>query len=287
MAPNRKQLALALDPLVNTVPLVQAKYLPLTAQEVSAAPCVPAQPTVVRSGVNSDDYWYQRHCPEPSKDLFSANHLVSNLNRDVERRSQSATPIIRASAPSSSDYWAERVQAHIVHNSANAAVSESTGYWEWPQVASTVQIALILKEEFARNLVSAEAIEARLVRDAQSTKAESQAKPEHDDYWTWQEPATVVHADSKAYWEWTCDAKQQLIDAIVAEEQVRSMLSADHIQTNLEKQAAVAVPVSAPLLEANDAYWCWPAEEDDYWNERPLSLVQRAEAMPVHGYWQW
>lgn len=295
MAPNRKQLALPLDPLVSTVSLVQAKYLPLTYQEVSAAPCAPVEPTVIRSTVNSDDYWYQPNTsPEPT--LFSADHLVSNLTRDAERRSRSTSPTIRAAAPSSADYWAERVQAHLVHNSANAAVSEATGYWEWPQVASTVQIALILKEEMARQILSAEATEARLVRDTRSSAtAESHARPEHDDYWAWKEPAaTIIHADPKhiqeAYWEWTTEAsaphmKQQMIAGILANEKVRSMLSVDHIQANLEQHTAV--PVSAPLIEANDAYWCWPAEEDDYWNERPLSLVQRAEAMPVQGYWVW
>ncbi|CAB9502529.1 expressed unknown protein [Seminavis robusta] len=295
MAPNRKQLALAqLEPLMDTAPLVQAKYLPLTAQiqqqEAPVAPKPAEEPTIIRSNVNSDDYWgWSSSEPTLTVDLFSADRMEANLLADVERRSNATTKVIRA-ADTSEDYWAERVEAHIVHSESNAAVSEATGYWEWPQDASTVQIALILKEELARNVTSAQTMEARLVEDAKThTTTESQAKPENDDYWAWTPEATIVRADpssvNESYWQWnteTAQVKEQVIATIVAYEEIRGMFSAEHIQANLEK---TVTPEPSRPQESSDSYWCWPAEEDDYWNERPQSLVQRAEAMPIQGYW--
>lgn len=286
MAPNRKQLAVALDPLVDTQPLVQAKYLPLTAETTAAvAPVAPAEPTVIRSSNVDHDYWTWE-APAAPADLFSTDRL---LEQEAERVCSSEPS---KTVASHDDYWAERVEAH--QSAVNAAVSDSTGYWDWPEQASDAQIALILQEEFNRQATSGERMEERLQQDsANYSYSAPQDKAEHDDYWAW-EPATIVCAKanevSESYWEWdgAVESEQtqheRAIAALLAYEKARQLLSGEHVQALLEKQAQAPVEPAA-LKESSCSYWNWPAEEDDYWNMRPVPLAIRAEC--PKGYWDW
>ena len=283
MAPNRKQIAFALDPLVEKHSLVQAKYLPLTTEV--AAPAAPAEPTVVRANNVDEDYWaWEAPAQEEKKDLFSASRMI-----EMEAARVASNAPVKTVA-SHDDYWAERVEAR--YSSENAAVSESTGYWEWPQEASSVQIALILKEEFARQQVSGERMEERLREEARTRKHYlPQDKAENDDYWAWETPYTVRAEPSEisdSYWEWDGQVKseqterEEMIASILAYEEARGLFSGEHIQEQLVQASQSLKEVN--VNDANDSYWNWPAQEDDYWNMRPLPTA--ATAAP-QGYWDW
>lgn len=286
MAPNRKQLACVLDlPLTDTV---QAKFLPLTTEVATSTPATPAEPTIIRSNNVDDDYWGWE-APAEKKDLFSASSMIE---MEAQRLSTAATT--KKTVAAHDDYWAERVEAR--YSPENAAVSETTGYWEWPQDATPVQIALILKEEFARQQVSGERMEERLRQDASAVQKHYLTKAENDDYWGWETP-TTVHAEpsqvSESYWEWDGAVKteatkqQEVVAAILAYEKVRTLFSSEHVQQQLLKESATTTCTTATQTNntANDSYWNWPAQEsDDYWNMRPTAAVTTAA---TQGYWDW
>jgi hypothetical protein len=302
MAPNRKQLLDVVAPLIDTTQLVQAKYLPLTHVEASAT----TTETDTVSNVSNEDYWsWTSTAPaateaEEKTDLFSASHLEANLVQASKQEQEPKTTVSRANASSapSDDYWAERIQA-IRSNNANATLElSSDDYWyspEEPEKIRDVQIAMILKEELARHLVSADAMEQRLVQQAaQAKNIPSKAKAENDSYWQWDTP-TTVHAPAgtinESYWEWSAPEaedthKARLIASILQYEANRQLVSTQRVQDNLiqEAEAQASSCGSTQHAAANDRYWSWNTKslEDDYWNMRPMPATVAGK-----GYWDW
>ena len=315
MAPNRRQIAAALDPLEDNTPLVQAKYLPVTnTTSSSSSTTVPApQATVVRSDTSAtvaDAYWNwsSEKKIKVEKDLFSACHFEQNAIRDYQRRQQEAsskqTTIVRSSTPAPvASYWEERVEALLtsVRTIRSDAHARVTDYWDWPEETrvNALQVAWILQDEWARHQVSAATVEQRLVQDAATRKnVRDQTNVEHDEYWEWETPSTV-HAEpsnvNESYWQWEtpmvskATQKQHVMASILEYEAIRPLFSGDHtwkVQVDAaatKTSSSIAVEAAPLAAAASDSYWTWPAEENDYWNMRPLPYATVLAA--PQGYW--
>jgi len=75
----------------------------------------------------------------------------------------------------------------------------------------------------------------------------------------------------------------------MAYEKARSLLSAQRVEELLlmdEKKKKSSTSTIVADSTCNGAYWNWPAQEDDYWNMRPLPASVVAVA-PFKGYWDW
>lgn len=295
MAPNRKQLAFCLgNPLVDNTQLVQPKYLPLTHTLEQAT--VPAPVTTDAQSFNnngpSDDYW-NWEAPEVTKeeeapkDLFSVSSIEANLLKEAEQLKASSD--VEAS---NDGYWAEAEQDTVVVDEANKALSQETGYWDWPEQLKDAQIAMILRDELARNRVSVDAIEKQLVQQSAQEQTRNpfcQPKAENDSYWTWEVP-TTVEADSgdvnDSYWQWNTEDEEETNAAVVASilqyEANRELLSAAHVERSLASAPQPSTTCAQQASsEDSDDYWAWQAQEDDYWNMRPAPVVAQK------GYWDW
>jgi len=291
MAPNRKQFSPAIEqPLMANIQLVQAKYLPLTqASSTTPVRSVAPQATIIRSDTPvaiADAYWKwtsmsgkQSKTIAAHENLFSAARFEQNAVRDSARRQRDASTktFVHSPTPAPTDnYWEERVEAMRIYSQANALVSNTMGYWEWPeekQVAA-LQLALIVREELARQVLSARATEDRLAQDAAKCEnvqsdGPSKLEAEHDQYWSWSGPASTMFAApssvNESYWLWedpslASKAQQQqcLTLAILKYEASRSSFSGDHMQANLQVDCdARATAVAPALAPAADSYWNW------------------------------
>jgi hypothetical protein len=301
MAPNQKRNVLNLQTFAeeDLQLVVPKQYLPLTSLPLSDAlsknDAVEVKTSIKSS---SDDYWQwdasvktTTPTTEKKKDLFSASFFEASLLKESQRMAnrREGVTIIRAAKHEEhpEDYW--DAPQSTTRNEANAAMSDNTGYWDWPKDSKAAQIALILKEELARNLVSAERMEEHLLENARTqTHGFEQTKAENDSYWTWDSP-TTVYADpgtvDESYWE--CSQEEEtpvsLLAAILEYEANRELFTVDHmIQAEAKASGQRLAPekqvVNAPNKVGSDAYWAWPVGEDNYWDWN--TPAQK-------GYWDW
>lgn len=145
-------------------------------------------------------------------------------------------------------------------------------YWDWPaEPASAADrkqaiIAKILEEENIRQSFMVENIERNLKHTASTNPvvADEEKAASSDRYWAWQ---TVDEADpNSSYWEWQNSTPGELRDRalrlILAEEQIRKELAVDHIEENLQKEAAnfrerEAETSSTAQKSGDYSYWAW------------------------------
>lgn len=160
------------------------------------------------------------------------------------------------------------------------ASSPTTNYWDWPSVTDEETekaqvIDQIMKEEKARNLLSAAHVEANLIQASADAKAETvYASSVDEDYWfdANDEPATTDRpANAQSYWDWPSrtsqEEKQAIIDTIVEEERVRQLLTASHMVQNAVRHSASAAAPISNLSASTDKYWDWSiAQGNGYWS---------------------
>jgi hypothetical protein len=214
-------------------------------------------------------------------DLFSAAFIESRLLAESQRlqeRLQKGVTIIRAPPIPTDDIanWLER--SDKVTCEANRTLSERTGYWDWAPGAKEDQapiIQLLLKEEIARQHVSAETMERRLLQDRRIAEEECPAKirrttlnvEEDEAYWWWDSsPPITVYADpatvDDSYWEWNTDmgiksVSSDTLAGILEHAAARELFSIQHL-TKRRVQAASKAKVGSKCMAAS------PEASDDY-----------------------
>lgn len=294
MAPNQKQNLATLQRVPKDDLLLDSpkQFLPLTALDLDNADLNDSPKTVI-SNIASDEYWSWENKASAFQDFFSAAFLEANLLKESQRlAARDDVTIIRAHRQEDA-YW--DVQASLVRSEANEAVSQRTGYWDWPQDDITaVQIALIMKEELARGLLSAPRMEERLLEDARIKRHYlDQTKAENDTYWNWESPTTVYAAPgtiNESYWEWqqedqSCTAAALKIANILEYEAKRGLFSIDHlIETLTSTVFSCEQQVFAPHQVESDAYWDCSAQEECYWDwDTSIPVL----VSPAQEYWDW
>lgn len=214
--------------------------------------------TIIRATIEEEDVW---KAPSPSvEDFFSTSRMI-----ELEAaRLASATPVKNVACHD--HYWSEGTEAPY------CKVNGATDFhWDWSQDATATHVALILKEEWARHLVSAQRMEELLLEDARTRRHYfDQTKAKNDPYWNWESP-TTVYADpgtiNASYWEWNEeeDSAATLIASIMEYEARRELFSIEHI-IEAEVQAVGSLDMaSASGCAESDAYWTWSAQEECYW----------------------
>ena len=196
MAPNTKQLSTILAQLSPAnLHIVKAAFAPLTqeAQPQQKAP----------SPVESSNYWnwsaeatesdnYWDSSANPKQDILSSSHIALNLIKSHKEK----TDVVH-SGIDSNDYWDERStkdREPVTAQHVNEKAVES--YWDWSPVDERAAlIASIMKDEQARQLLSAEHLTACLKQTASDLywaeqeveiNCTNQPMPASgDDYWAW------------------------------------------------------------------------------------------------------
>ena len=207
MAPNTKQLSVIVKQLSSSdLHFVKAAFAPLTqeAQPQQKAP----------SPVESSNYWnwsaeatesdnYWDSSANPKQDILSSSHIALNLIKSHKEK----TDVVH-SGIDSNDYWDERStkdREPVTAQHVNEKAVES--YWDWSPVAPVDEraalIASIMKDEQARQLLSAEHLTACLKQTASDLywaeqEVESNAESQH----SWDCSNQPIAASGDGYWAW-------------------------------------------------------------------------------------
>jgi hypothetical protein len=169
--------------------------------------------------------------------------------------------------------------------------------WDWQSEPESRQCVIdrIRHEEKIRQLLSV----THLEESAKQTRPRTQdgirsnnKKIVDDDYWFMppeERDGRVVYSTQSElsfYWDWPSHTKQEekdlTIQSILMDERCRQLVSMDHIEKNLTKQAAImaTAPLANPHLNPeNDAYWDWN-------NPQKASDVSDQDNRTV-SYWDW
>jgi hypothetical protein len=87
---------------------------------------------------------------------------------------------------------------------------------------------------------------------------------------------------ANAYWDWSTntlsESKQQLIDQILKEEQVRQLLSTEHVEQTFQNVQPMETETERAIVV-----------EEDYWFQPPTEAkeVPRDAHHPMQSYWDW
>lgn len=270
MAPNRKPLVFlagaASKPQLRDA--LQTKFLPLTdpkgLERTSSREETRDKPT---NGTTDESYW---EWSEAKVDVLS----VANIEKNLIQAKLSANVPATCQGGAHDDYWSEGVVAETKSvddgDDVTSPVQEVVGasYWDWPadQDMSKTTIENILAEEKAYQVVSGSAIEENLVNMSRSSETDSEGKActaaANDAYWAWEEPVVAAHVNddthpAASYWDWDTEpiseGDSKVVQDIKEYEAARQILSVDHIQRNLQSQAASY----GHCEQASDNYWSW------------------------------
>mmetsp|Transcript_32106 Transcript_32106/g.53056 ORF Transcript_32106/g.53056 Transcript_32106/m.53056 type:complete len:229 (+) Transcript_32106:319-1005(+) len=196
--------------------------------------------------------------PLTAVDVLSASHIEANLVAESRRLQKQS-----AAEPQKSDhddYWAE---AHFGEKEAQQSVAKEQLFQQ--RLAEKKQLLnRIMYEEEIRQMLQIQHIE-HLVRSQPLAKYDTKpSSKESDDFWSWrneneasgrQDPSHENHS----YWEWPTlsreEEKQQLIQKILKDEEIREQLSISHVEEQLK--SAVLVEQTVTSSHHDDAYWSW------------------------------
>ena len=200
MAPNTKQLSAIVQQLsASDLHFAKAAFAPLTAQEAQP------QQKVSSPGAELDNYWswseeatesenYWDSSANPKQDILSSSHIALNL---VKSHDKEKTDVVHYSGIDSNDYWDERSNKDREPATANHVNKEAVeSCWDWSPVDEQTMIARVMKDEQARQLLSAEHLTACLKQTAS------------DFYWAEQEVEIncsnqpMAASDGDGYWAW-------------------------------------------------------------------------------------
>jgi hypothetical protein len=197
----------------------------------------------------------------PSSNPLSASHIEANLVAESARLQSKPQ-----STNARDDYWAEEQ-----YDEQDAERSVSNELLLQQRLAEKKQILdRILYEEEIRQMLKIEHIEKNLVSQKAAAPRDTVATPslESDNFWTWrsENEASAKHdayQANAAYWEWSTlsrdDEKQQLIQTILKDEELRQQFSIATIEAQVKASVAVEqTDASSPSAVAtSDAYWNW------------------------------
>jgi hypothetical protein len=157
-------------------------------------------------------------------------------------------------------------------------------YWDWPTDANSPKETIvenILEEERIRQLFSVNRIASNLIAAAEKSASLEEdtvavvSTKETDDYWftpeeeehaeediasqctdTAAEPAIDVAVEPpQNYWDFPAfKAQERVAQAVMEEERIRQMLTANHIQERMMEQGS-QITDPAHLEAANNTYW--------------------------------
>jgi hypothetical protein len=157
-------------------------------------------------------------------------------------------------------------------------------YWDWPTDANSPKETIvenILEEERIRQLFSVNRIASNLIAAAEKSASLEEdtvavvSTKETDDYWftpeeeehaeediasqctdTAAEPAIDVAVEPpQNYWDFPAfKAQERVAQAVMEEERIRQMLTANHIQERMMEQGS-QITEPAHLEAANNTYW--------------------------------
>lgn len=154
--------------------------------------------------------------------------------------------------------------------------SLSHAYWEWPQDAKRIAIRNMMENEENRAMFSIHHVEANLIKEAQRLLELDVRVSHQDSHDYWDMPTNAIDIDDQRieqiqdeYWEWPAIQKNTmekeiLTNRILQEERIRQILSIEHIEANLVKQAAELGlkdgkhdwnMVDKPHSKRSDSYW--------------------------------
>lgn len=247
MAPNKKSLSLLVQSLSNhdLTGLIKSEYLPLTHAKTAIAPV--ERQAVIRNTELSQDYWSWSVDEGESQEVTSCECIEAQLLEDA----------VCLTAAEKDAYWDEP--------SYNAGVTsaEQESYWNWSSNAND-------------HLFTAKHIEANLTSFVAPDVVRTVHAADTDKYWevvsVKDKEAQTVHSgiDSSDYWNTpntADDIKAALIHLIVKEDTIRQMLSAEHVESQLTKNASDSYwQWQESCNEDNNNYWIWKAES------RPISM---------------
>jgi hypothetical protein len=186
----------------------------------------PVPPTTESSNDNNagESYWEWTAATEssddkPTADLFSVDHIVSNL---IQVQSEESSPLV---SPSSDDYWAESSDQQL-EDLEPVAVPQHTessnkNYWQCSHEA-TVSDAYWMQEntDAAKNYwqCSHEATESDAYWMVDNTDTAKSNESSIKNYWQCSHEVTESDAywmearTAKNYWQWSPDAKTNKSD---------------------------------------------------------------------------
>lgn len=145
----------------------------------------------------------------------------------------------------------EQTEANVEAADQTKTPDGSLSYWDW---SSDPVLETIQQEEKVRILFSADHITANLVAASKQLKLDDA-------------PLKCNDADSDNYW--------YMLSSKVKHDIVQNdLLSADHIESNLEQDSHVRSRETPVINEENQAYWEWPAWKQ---KEKSLQLLQREQ----------
>jgi hypothetical protein len=122
-------------------------------------------------------------------------------------------------------------------------------------------------------------IEANLIQESERLESTPVTKEEHDDYWA---ESNCDEKDMKASVakeqsiQNIVNAKKQLLERILIEEEIRQMLKIEHIEVLIVSQVPKEYALSSG--ESND-YWTWRNDNEAHWRHDPYH--------PNQSYWVW
>uniref|UniRef100_A0A7S1YJS1 Uncharacterized protein n=1 Tax=Grammatophora oceanica TaxID=210454 RepID=A0A7S1YJS1_9STRA len=145
-----------------------------------------------------------------------------------------------------------------------AAPLSSEDYWAWEADTNAEEL---------KEVLSAQHIEDNLVREA--TELTETEKVSYWDEAVKTEPASHSTATKDVdYWSWSTES-------------ITDVLTADHVQENLVKAAAISQAEEVVRSDVNsDSYWDETTTKDiEARTERAEDIVNRPQ--PSDGYWSW
>ena len=130
------------------------------------------------------------------------------------------------------------------------------------------------------DLFSVSHIEANLIQESKRLESTPATKEEHDEYWA---ESNCDEKDMKASVakeqsiQNEVNAKKQLLERILIEEEIRQMLKIEHIEASIVSQ--VPKEYAPPSGYSND-YWSWRNDNEAHGRHDPYHP-------PNQSYWAW
>mmetsp|Transcript_21162 Transcript_21162/g.29918 ORF Transcript_21162/g.29918 Transcript_21162/m.29918 type:complete len:311 (+) Transcript_21162:76-1008(+) len=206
---------------------------------------------------------------EEIRQKLSSSRIEENLVKDAAESKEEDVEFVE-SAENSDDYWNE-APAVVTAQHLKDATHPKNNYWDWEDAQmedkNKSMIDTILRDEAARQLLTVSHVEQTLMKAAPVVE---DAKPTaaHDSYWTWDSACVAPHVVDEThprnnYWDWETKEEEEVqngfVAAIMKEEKIRLMLTAEHVQEQLVKEAAtVGTAVETVVAEGAEdsaSYW--------------------------------
>lgn len=207
---------------------------------------------------------------EEIRQKLSSSRIQENLVKDAAESKEEVAEVVQ-SAENSDDYWNE-APAVVTAQHLKDASHPKNNYWDWEDAQmedkNQSMITTILRDEAARQLMSVSHVEQTLKNAAPVSENVSKPAAAHDSYWNWDSACVAPHVvdgthPRNSYWDWETKEEEEVqngfVAAIMKEEKIRLMMTAEHVQEQLVKEAAVAEPAAKTIVaegaEESASYW--------------------------------